>query len=559
MRRNVMRVGNRLLRGLAALFACLLAGGARAGADPVLYAGQFPATTAALVGATLNVGGAAREALVYRAASAGANAPVLVFYSGTGGTLVYNTADELGRAWLQEFAEAQGVHLVFPIPQAQAWGDWDNHSAGQPYWRTAESEAPDAAVSSDPERNPDLLFTRAVIEESRVRWNADAQRVYAAGFSNGAMFAYFAAATLPERIAAFAETGGGLIRSRSTVGDPPCVPPLTSGAAGKVRTCAESGWISGTCRSSGAIDRPIAVAASGRVVPGFLWAHDDDTAVPYAHTCNLAEALGARTTVVASIVHQAGGHYPSQEFFEAAWAFLRAHRLPPESGWWWNPAESGRGFSLEVSGNAAFLAAFLYDASGRASWLAAAGALRPDGGFAAPLTAWRDGQTLTGAYRAPQAADSPGAVDLRCSQADRCTLTWPGGTLPIERYRWNAGSPAVNAPATGWWWNQAESGRGFFLEAQGSALFATAYLYDEAGAPLWLLTTGTLGSGTASDPVFAGQWIRMGSGQTLTGAYRPPLVLDDRVGALRLDLASPTRGTLTLPDGRVLPIERYRF
>ncbi|MCM2326529.1 MAG: hypothetical protein NDI88_01435, partial [Lysobacter sp.] len=33
---------------------------------------------------------------------------------------------------------------------------------------------------------------------------------------------------------------------------------------------------------------------------------------------------------------------------------------PPETGWWWNPAEDGRGFSLEVQGNNIFFAAFLY-------------------------------------------------------------------------------------------------------------------------------------------------------------------------------------------------------
>ena len=37
----------------------------------------------------------------------------------------------------------------------------------------------------------------------------------------------------------------------------------------------------------------------------------------------------------------------------------------PQTGWWWNPAESGRGFSIESSGNNLFMAAYLYDVSGR--------------------------------------------------------------------------------------------------------------------------------------------------------------------------------------------------
>ena len=27
----------------------------------------------------------------------------------------------------------------------------------------------------------------------------------------------------------------------------------------------------------------------------------------------------------------------------------------PENGWWWNPAQSGRGFSIEVQGDTMFL------------------------------------------------------------------------------------------------------------------------------------------------------------------------------------------------------------
>jgi len=39
---------------------------------------------------------------------------------------------------------------------------------------------------------------------------------------------------------------------------------------------------------------------------------------------------------------------------------------PPKTGWWWNPAEGGRGYSIEVTGNHIFFASYLYDATGRA-------------------------------------------------------------------------------------------------------------------------------------------------------------------------------------------------
>ncbi|MEE9345008.1 MAG: hypothetical protein V3U88_05320 [Methylococcales bacterium] len=36
----------------------------------------------------------------------------------------------------------------------------------------------------------------------------------------------------------------------------------------------------------------------------------------------------------------------------------------PDTGWWWNANESGRGFSIEKQADKIFLAAYLYDDSG---------------------------------------------------------------------------------------------------------------------------------------------------------------------------------------------------
>lgn len=323
----------RMLALLAGLALSSLGSVARAAGsdDPVVYSGQFPSSTTALTPAALTVAGVGRDALVYRPASAGAAPPLLIFYSGTGATLNYNTADEIGREWLQSFANSEGVLLVFPMPLVQTHGDWDNHSAGTPYWQTADAEGNSAPVSANPDTNPDLLLSRALIKESILRWGADAERVYVSGFSNGAMFSYFVAVTLAERVAAFAETGGGLILSHTTAGEPqPCVPPANSGSAGALRSCSETGWTPGMCQSSGATPRPQALPPSGRIPPGFLRAHDDDLTVPYAHTCNLAAALQGRTNVSASIAHQVGGHFPSLDFLESSWAFLKAQRLPAQ-------------------------------------------------------------------------------------------------------------------------------------------------------------------------------------------------------------------------------------
>ncbi|NJD88884.1 MAG: hypothetical protein FIB05_12850, partial [Betaproteobacteria bacterium] len=46
------------------------------------------------------------------------------------------------------------------------------------------------------------------------------------------------------------------------------------------------------------------------------------------------------------------------------------------------------------------------------------------------------------------------------------------------------------APQTGWWWNQAEDGRGYTIESTGSKIFFAAYLYDISGRSTWYIAAG---------------------------------------------------------------------
>src|SRR5262249_53017901 len=51
-------------------------------------------------------------------------------------------------------------------------------------------------------------------------------------------------------------------------------------------------------------------------------------------------------------------------------------------------------------------------------------------------------------------------------------------------------SDAVAAPETGWWWNPAESGRGYFVESQGGITYMAVYLYADDGRARWLVAGG---------------------------------------------------------------------
>ncbi|HEX5634282.1 MAG TPA: hypothetical protein VFX50_13675, partial [Gemmatimonadales bacterium] len=105
----------------------------------------------------------------------------------------------------------------------------------------------------------------------------------------------------------------------------------------------------------------------------------------------------------------------------------------PQTGWWFNPAEGGRGFSIEARGSRLFMAAFHYEADGRATWNFAGGPTSLDGSlFTADFLGASGGQTLTGPYVMPSLA-SLGPVTLVFSDATHGTILWPGGTTPIER------------------------------------------------------------------------------------------------------------------------------
>jgi hypothetical protein len=95
----------------------------------------------------------------------------------------------------------------------------------------------------------------------------------------------------------------------------------------------------------------------------------------------------------------------------------------PKNGWWWNPQESGRGFSIELQGNHMFIGAYMYDGNGNPIWYAADALMESPNVFRAPLLQFGNGQTLTGAYRAPTSPAVVGTLTVQFSAANQATVT----------------------------------------------------------------------------------------------------------------------------------------
>jgi len=231
----------------------------------------------------------------------------------------------------------------------------------------------------------------------------------------------------------------------------------------------------------------------------------------------------------------------------------------PQAGVWWNTAEGGRGFVIEQRGSNLFFGAFLYDDSGRATWYAAAGATNGNT-FSSSLTPYSGGQTLTGPYHPATGGASAGNVSITFTDASHGSLTWPGGTIPIQRFDIVTGGAALippdGTPETGIWWNPSESGRGFALEIQAGTMFMGGYMFDASGNPIWYSSGQTPMTNTMT---YVGTWNQFGNGQTMTGSYKPATVVDANVGTVRIQFSDTQNATLTLPDGGQIPITRFKF
>lgn len=238
--------------------------------------------------------------------------------------------------------------------------------------------------------------------------------------------------------------------------------------------------------------------------------------------------------------------------------------IAPQSGWWWDPTWSGHGVGIEVSGNNIFLAFYTYESDRTAVWAVSSGVMTDRATYSGVIYQYQNGQTLTGSYRAPSLVGAIDTISLTFTSSTAGTMRLGSGTtFNIERFNIVLGGVALGtrslAPVAGWWWDPSAPGTGYFLEAQGSSdtLFVAAYLYDPTdGTATWYASSGSL-LALSSGYQFSGTLYEY-SGIPVS-AGRQGVTAATSKGTLAIQFTGRTRGTVTLPSGRQVPIERYQF
>lgn len=251
---------------------------------------------------------------------------------------------------------------------------------------------------------------------------------------------------------------------------------------------------------------------------------------------------------------------------------LTGTAAPPDSGWWYNSSIGGRGFSLEYNATSRniFFGAYLYEATGSAVWYVGTCAYANLTCASANLTKYSGGTGLTtsagqGNYVVPTTSSTVGTFQITLTSTSAATLVWPGGTENIVRYPFNGTTIAgtmSGGPQTGWWYSTSEAGRGWFIETQTSTsstgstqLFLAGYMYGSSGAPVWYVASGvpTASGGTVT---FSGSLIEYFGGTSFNGSAVGLVQLAQR-GTVSIVFSSSTAGTLALPSGAPITLQRY--
>lgn len=252
----------------------------------------------------------------------------------------------------------------------------------------------------------------------------------------------------------------------------------------------------------------------------------------------------------------------------------------PGTGLWYTSTASGRGFGIESNASQLFIGIYTYTSTGADVWYVVSCMLGQTT-CSGSLQQFSGGTTLANlgvANTTPTSGASPGTFSITFSSSSAATVTitptsGSATSYSLARYPISGstvGSTQSWAPESGWWWSSSYSGTGWLIESQNSTtsgsttssnFFAVGYAYGSTGSTgqaNWYVGTGNLIKQSSSTSTWTGSLTEFVNGPTLTGSTGTPSV-QSTPGTATMQFTSTTTGTITLPNGQQISIQRYTY
>ncbi len=123
-------------------------------------------------------------------------------------------------------------------------------------------------------------------------------------------------------------------------------------------------------------------------------------------------------------------------------ALGQTYNSPPQDGYWWNPLESGRGWTIESQNETVVITHYAYDTAGRATFFQNASTWNSaTRSLVTTLLGFSGGQCVGCPYSNPTIANL-GTVTFTFTSSTRGRITYPNGvSIPIERFLFDYSDP----------------------------------------------------------------------------------------------------------------------
>ena len=109
----------------------------------------------------------------------------------------------------------------------------------------------------------------------------------------------------------------------------------------------------------------------------------------------------------------------------------------PTQGLWWNPAESGRGYQIDLQGDTMIVTTYVYEQSGDPIWYLSSGTYdHTTATFTSAYDIFANGQCFGCPYVAPTHTGDAGPITIAFHTNQTATLTYPGGSTEISKFQY---------------------------------------------------------------------------------------------------------------------------